>query len=181
MSGFALDVTSNKILLPLKDGDCSFFDDSLTKSKALEEQVRQLLKELEETKSLVAVVECQKDKEIENEKQKCKEEIASLQQIMTETVADAATGSTNCYETEIARLQQINQKLEVELSEMKAREREGVLTSVAKSLKQRVGSISPHTFSTWNDNCDNLEDSMRKVFGIRSYSLKRKGQFLQIL
>ncbi|XP_022242790.1 rab GTPase-binding effector protein 1-like isoform X2 [Limulus polyphemus] len=156
----------------LKDGDCSIFDDPLTKSKALEVKVRQLLKELEETKSLLAVVECQKDNEIENEKQKCKEEIASLQEILTErslicflieAVGDAATGSSNCYETEIARLQQINEKLDAELNEMKAREREGVLTSVAKSLKQRVGSISPHTFSTWNDNSENLEDSMKKA------------------
>ncbi|KAL3244930.1 hypothetical protein MRX96_018511 [Rhipicephalus microplus] len=59
------------------------------------------------------------------------------------------------------------ERLEQELHELRAQQaqdREGVLAVVTKSLKQKVGNLSPNPFSSSSDNSvENLEESMRKA------------------
>ncbi|XP_076364321.1 rab GTPase-binding effector protein 1-like isoform X2 [Tachypleus tridentatus] len=141
--------------------------ESVKKAKeSLEAEVKKIQAELNEARSLVTIAECQKENEIESERRKCHEEIASLQHIMKEAVSDAMRSTSSHFEKEISRLQTANQRLEAELQELRSersKEREGVLAAVTKTLKQRVGNLSPHPFSTSNDSNENLEDSMKKA------------------
>ncbi|XP_023237572.1 rab GTPase-binding effector protein 1-like isoform X2 [Centruroides sculpturatus] len=140
--------------------------EALQTKEKLESELSKLQTELNESKSLVAIAECQKENEIEAEKQKCQEEIASLQHIMKEAMADATRNSSSKLEKELIKLKKFNDKLEAELNEIKsqqAKEREGVLAVVTKSLKQRVGGLSsPIPFTSSSETTENLEESMRK-------------------
>ncbi|XP_067138321.1 rab GTPase-binding effector protein 1-like [Centruroides vittatus] len=140
--------------------------EALQTKEKLESELCKLQTELNESKSLVAIAECQKENEIEAEKQKCQEEIASLQHIMKEAMADATRNSSSKLEKELIKLKKFNDKLEAELNEIKsqqAKEREGVLAVVTKSLKQRVGGLSSPIPFTSSETTENLEESMRKA------------------
>lgn len=101
-----------------------------------------------------------KNEEVEVIKQKHEQEIASLHEIMEEGLR-----TSKAYEQDQAKLMAINQKLEGEVQELKKRlndEREGFLSSVAKSLK-RVGVGSSPSSANTSAEAENLEDSMKKL------------------
>ncbi|KAG0410959.1 hypothetical protein HPB47_011934, partial [Ixodes persulcatus] len=134
--------------------------------EALEEGLRRLQAELDEARSLTLVAECQRENELETERRKHREELASLQHILKENTQEALRSSSR-YEKEMARYKKLSEKLEQDLHELRAQqaqEREGVLAVVTKSLKQKVGNLSPNPFSSSSDNSvENLEESMRKA------------------
>ncbi|EEC10028.1 conserved hypothetical protein, partial [Ixodes scapularis] len=131
-----------------------------------EESLRRLQAELDEARSLTMVAECQRENELETERRKHREELASLQHILKENTQEALRSSSR-YEKEMARYKKLSEKLEQDLHELRtqqAQEREGVLAVVTKSLKQKVGNLSPNPFSSSSDNSvENLEESMRKA------------------
>ncbi|GFT75246.1 rab GTPase-binding effector protein 1 [Nephila pilipes] len=137
--------------------------------KHLQEELRRLQSELDECRSLVTVAECEKENVVETEERKRKEEVASIQRIMEEAVAEAVRNTSSRYEKELSQLQKTNEKLESDLQDLKNKDktdisREGVLAAVTKSLK-RVGNLGgplPFTSST-GESIENLEESMRKA------------------
>ncbi|GIY62910.1 rab GTPase-binding effector protein 1 [Caerostris extrusa] len=146
-----------------------FSDPSSKDIKHLQKELRRLQTELDECRSLVTVAECEKENVVESEERKRKEEVASIQKIMEETIAEAVRNESSRYEKELNQLQRTNEKLEGELQELKNKEktdlsREGVIAAVTKSLK-RVGNLGgplPFTSST-GESIENLEESMRKA------------------
>lgn len=137
-----------------------------TKREALEESLRRLQAELDESRSLTMVAQCQRENELETERRKHREELASLQHILKENSQEAMR-SLGRYEKEMGRQKKHTERLEQELHELRAQqaqEREGVLAVVTKSLKQKVGNLSPNPFSSSSDTTvESLEESMRKA------------------
>ncbi|XP_055930940.1 rab GTPase-binding effector protein 1-like isoform X2 [Argiope bruennichi] len=146
-----------------------FSETSTNDIKHLQEELRRLQAELDECRSLVTVAECEKENVVETEERKRKEEVASIQRIMEESVAEAVRNASSRYEKDLSQLQKTNERLEAELQELRNKEktdisREGVLAAVTKSLK-RVGNLGgplPFTSST-GESIENLEESMRKA------------------
>ncbi|XP_077510897.1 rab GTPase-binding effector protein 1-like isoform X3 [Amblyomma americanum] len=134
--------------------------------EALMEEVRALQGELDEARSLLLVTQCEQENELESERRRHHEEMASLQHILKENTEEALRSSGR-YEKELVRYKKHAERLEQELHELKAQQaqdREGVLAVVTKSLKQKVGNLSPNPFSSSSDNSvENLEESMRKA------------------
>ncbi|XP_042898000.1 rab GTPase-binding effector protein 1 isoform X3 [Parasteatoda tepidariorum] len=146
-----------------------FSNSSSSDVKQLQEELKRLQTELDECRSLVTVAECEKENVVESEQRKRKEEVASLQRIMEENVADAIRNTTSRYDKEINQIQKEKDRIETELQELKSKEkidisREGVLAAVTKSLKRvgNLGSPLPFTSST-GESIENLEESMRKA------------------
>ncbi|KAG8192731.1 hypothetical protein JTE90_009754 [Oedothorax gibbosus] len=146
-----------------------FSDASQADIKHLQEELRRLQSELDECRSLVTVAECEKENVVETEERKRKEEVASIQHIMEEAIGDAVRNASSRYEQDIVQLQKANEKLELELQEIKSKDKtdiskEGVLAAVTKSLK-RVGNLGgPLQFTTsTGESIENLEESMRKA------------------
>ncbi|KAH9376573.1 hypothetical protein HPB48_002526 [Haemaphysalis longicornis] len=122
--------------------------------ESLAGQLRALQGELDEARSLLLVAQCEQENELESERRRHREELASLQHILKEN-AQEALRSSNRYEKELVRCRRHAERLEQE---------EGVLAVVTKSLKQKVGNLSPNPFSSSSDNTvENLEESMRKA------------------
>lgn len=136
-------------------------------------QVRALQAELDEARSLLLVAQCEQENELESERRRHREELASLQHILKEN-AEEALRSSGRYEKELLRCRRHAERLEQELHDLRAAtqqqqppqgpDKEGVLAVVTKSLKQKVGNLSPNPFSSSSDNSvENLEESMRKA------------------
>uniref|UniRef100_L7M9H3 FYVE-type domain-containing protein n=1 Tax=Rhipicephalus pulchellus TaxID=72859 RepID=L7M9H3_RHIPC len=134
--------------------------------EALAEKLHALQRDLDEARSLLLVAQCEQENELEAERRRHREEMASLQHILKENTEEALRSSGR-YEKELARYKKHSERLEQELHELRAQQaqdREGVLAVVTKSLKQKVGNLSPNPFSSSSDNSvENLEESMRKA------------------
>lgn len=143
--------------------------------ESLAGQLRALQGELDEARSLLLVAQCEQENELESERRRHREELASLQHILKEN-AQEALRSSNRYEKELVRCRRHAERLEQELHDLRAAagqqqqqqqqgpDKEGVLAVVTKSLKQKVGNLSPNPFSSSSDNTvENLEESMRKA------------------
>lgn len=134
--------------------------------EALAEKLHALQRDLDEARSLLLVAQCEQENELESERRRHREEMASLQHILKENTEEALRSSGR-YEKELARYKKHSERLEQELHELRAQQaqdREGVLAVVTKSLKQKVGNLSPNPFSSSSDNSvENLEESMRKA------------------
>nr|XP_037288279.1 rab GTPase-binding effector protein 1-like isoform X4 [Rhipicephalus microplus] len=134
--------------------------------EALGEKLHALQRDLDEARSLLLVAQCEQENELEAERRRHREEMASLQHILKENTEEALRSSGR-YEKELARCKKHSERLEQELHELRAQQaqdREGVLAVVTKSLKQKVGNLSPNPFSSSSDNSvENLEESMRKL------------------
>ncbi|XP_075745112.1 rab GTPase-binding effector protein 1 isoform X2 [Rhipicephalus microplus] len=135
--------------------------------EALGEKLHALQRDLDEARSLLLVAQCEQENELEAERRRHREEMASLQHILKENTEEALRSSGR-YEKELARCKKHSERLEQELHELRAQQaqdREGVLAVVTKSLKQKVGNLSPNPFSSSSDNSvENLEESMRKLW-----------------
>jgi len=141
--------------------------------------VKRLTLELDEAKSQLVVAGFRMESDLQDEKRKCQEEIASLQQIVQETVEESSS-SRSKYESEVKRLRRAYERLELENHELRSLlqqqqttadkgEREtpilatGVmLSAVTKTLARKVVSQLGADASS-SSSQDNLEDSMRKA------------------
>lgn len=133
----------------------------LTDKNDLEEEMTQLRHELNEYKSQVAMAWEMAD-QAESEKKKSEEKLASMEQIMEETMNESLSNSGK-YEMELQRLMKMNERLDVENQELKSQsDKEGVLSVVTKTLAKRVVNLNAHSQSNENLH-ENLEDSMKKV------------------
>lgn len=136
--------------------------------QSLVEKLRSLQGELDEARSLLLVAQCEQENELESERRRHREEMASLQHILKEN-AEEALRSSGRYEKELMRYKKHAERLEQELHDLRGagqqqQDREGVLAVVTKSLKQKVGNLSPNPFSSSSDtSVENLEESMRKA------------------
>ncbi|KAJ9574302.1 hypothetical protein L9F63_026050, partial [Diploptera punctata] len=144
-------------------------------------EVKKLSSELDEAKSQLVVAGFRLESDLQDEKRKCQEEIASLQQIVQETVEESST-SRSKYECEMKRLRRANERLESELHELRTvvqqHQQQGtaekgerdnapmlapgvMLSAVTKTLARKV--VSQLGADASSASQDNLEDSMRKV------------------
>ncbi|EEB14027.1 Cytoplasmic linker protein, putative [Pediculus humanus corporis] len=129
----------------------------------LECEVIKLTKELDEAKSQLCIAGIVKENEVEAEKRKAQAEIATLNQIVHDTVQ-----VSNTSQSEVKKLKQVIELLESQLNKLKGeKEKEGLLLapsnmlSGAKTLARKVvgqlGNDSDYRIH------DNLEDSMKKA------------------
>lgn len=143
--------------------------------------VKRLSLELDEAKSQLVVAGFRMESDLQDEKRKCQEEIASLQQIVQETVEESSS-SRSKYESEVKRHRRAYERLELENHELRSLlqqqqatadkgEREtpilatGVmLSAVTKTLARKVVSqLGADASSSLSSSQDTLEDSMRKA------------------
>ncbi|XP_031625433.1 rab GTPase-binding effector protein 1 isoform X2 [Contarinia nasturtii] len=143
-----------KELFLQKEGEC----------KRLSEQLADLRKELNETKSQVVIAEYKRETDIKNQERKAHEEISSLQHLVHETVEESSF-----LKSEIDRLTAENERLRAEIvhsqssaspqpheSQSSTPSFAPVLSHVKKTLVRKLGGDS-------SSSTENLEDSMRKA------------------
>lgn len=117
--------------------------------ESLAGQLRALQGELDEARSLLLVAQCEQENELESERRRHREELASLQHILKEN-AQEALRSSNRYEKELVRCRRHAERLEQELHDLRA----------AAGQQQQQQQQGPD-----NDNTvENLEESMRKLW-----------------
>ncbi|KAK2172041.1 hypothetical protein NP493_998g00053 [Ridgeia piscesae] len=141
--------------------------EELVKSnEELREQLRQLREEMENMKTAVSFSEVAKQEEIQEVEKKCELDVLSLRRIMK----DALESASDKLHKEKMQWQQEQEKLQQEVAELRSRlaqgERDGFLSSVARSLQKKVGgTAAPPLSSTASGTteAENLEDSMRKA------------------
>ncbi|KDR06357.1 hypothetical protein L798_04283, partial [Zootermopsis nevadensis] len=141
--------------------------------------VKRLSSELDEAKSQLVVAGFRMESDLQDEKRKCQEEIASLQQIVQETVEESSS-SRSKYDSEVKRLKRANERLEtqnLELRSLLQQQQQGttdkgeretpilapgvMLSAVTKTLARKVVSQLGADASSLSQ--DNMEDSMRKA------------------
>ncbi|XP_065333538.1 rab GTPase-binding effector protein 2-like isoform X4 [Cloeon dipterum] len=122
----------------------------------LKESLGRLEAELGEAKSQLVAIGFQQETDLLAEQQNCQTEIASLQQLIQETVEESSS-SRSKYEQKIKQLQEVNKQLDLELQNLRSSGPvdmsllgDGVsnvlnpLTAVTKSLARRVVSLAPN-------------------------------------
>lgn len=87
--------------------------------ESLAGQLRALQGELDEARSLLLVAQCEQENELESERRRHREELASLQHILKEN-AQEALRSSNRYEKELVRCRRHAERLEQELHDLRA-------------------------------------------------------------
>uniref|UniRef100_L7M635 FYVE-type domain-containing protein n=1 Tax=Rhipicephalus pulchellus TaxID=72859 RepID=L7M635_RHIPC len=107
--------------------------------EALAEKLHALQRDLDEARSLLLVAQCEQENELEAERRRHREEMASLQHILKENTEEALRSSGR-YEKELARYKKHSERLEQELHELRAQQAQDSDNSV-----------------------ENLEESMRKA------------------
>lgn len=108
--------------------------------EALAEKLHALQRDLDEARSLLLVAQCEQENELESERRRHREEMASLQHILKENTEEALRSSGR-YEKELARYKKHSERLEQELHELRAQQAQDSDNSV-----------------------ENLEESMRKLW-----------------
>lgn len=128
---------------------------------ALRNQLQKLGTEINDIKTTATISEVNRGDEMEKIQRKYREELASLQSIIKELTIQVEQSSSAQYEQEISKLLRQKEKLENELQETRSRvnrDREGILTSLTKTLQKRVGNVDPR-----ESDEENLEYSMKKA------------------
>ena len=130
----------------------------------LQKENTKLKNELGDAKSQLMVVDLKTQNDILFEKQKAQEEIASLQQVINETVEESSSSCKELY-NEVRKLKSAILRLEEENSSLRMQipSSDGPisLSTVTKSLARKVASqLGADSLSLGSDN---LEESMRKV------------------
>lgn len=133
----------------------------------LQDEVRKLKNELDEAKSQLTVADLKVENDILVEKRKAQEEIATLEQLIQETVEESSC-SRNQLGDELRKLQTAFRKLEAEnallRSQVSRESQEGPqisLSTVTKTLARKV--VSQLGADTLSLGPENLEESLRKV------------------
>lgn len=137
---------------------CSNLESQLTAER---NQLENLSTEINDIKTTATISEVNRGDEMEKVQRKYREELASLQSIIAELTIQVEQSSAAQYEQEIAKLLRQKEKLENELQETRNkvyRDREGILTSITKTLQKRVGNVDPRETEE-----ENLEYSMKKA------------------
>lgn len=136
------------------------------KSDSLEEELNKLKTELGDIKAAVAFSESNKEDAIAEIRRQCRQEVETLQHLLKEVADEASTSTAAQYENERTKLQELNEKYEDEVRELRSKlsqEREGFLTSVAKQLKQIAPGSLGQQSSSLSIEEENLEASMKKA------------------
>uniref|UniRef100_A0A6M2DH65 Putative rab gtpase-binding effector protein 1-like isoform x1 n=1 Tax=Xenopsylla cheopis TaxID=163159 RepID=A0A6M2DH65_XENCH len=121
---------------------------------ALISQVHKLTQDLDEAKSQLIATGYQMETDLKEQQNKAQEEIATLQQLVHETIEENST-SRSLFDSEISRLTAVVEKLQTENKQLRAKEQESaslapavVLSAVTKTLARKLGA----------DSIDNNED-----------------------
>ncbi|XP_044730505.1 rab GTPase-binding effector protein 1 [Chrysoperla carnea] len=138
---------------------------------ALREEVKKIQTELNETRSQLCVADLRLESDLEVEKRKAQEEIATLQQLFQETMEES-TCSRSMYDTELKKLKLFTQQLQTENSELRSLMQQNsphhtssestslapsiMLSAVTKTLARKLGADA-------HSNQENLEESMRRA------------------
>ncbi|GLV43212.1 Rabaptin-5 [Carabus blaptoides fortunei] len=133
--------------------------------------MQKMKEELDEARSQLLIAGMKLETDLEDEKRKAHEEIASLQQLVHETVEESSS-SRSLYDTELRKLQLLIQQLQEENKELKSIGQQSsphhivqeptslapsvMLSAMTKTLARKLGA---DTFSSQ----DSLEESMRKA------------------
>lgn len=136
-------------------------DESKRENKSLEEQVQRLTREIDDIKTAAAISEVNKEDEIAKLQRRLQEEVASLQHIMKEAVSQAQQSATDKYQQERVQWLKHQEKLEIELQELRSKlsqEREGILASITKTLQKRVATVGMS-----REEQDSMEHSMKRA------------------
>ncbi|XP_075220724.1 rab GTPase-binding effector protein rabaptin-5 isoform X2 [Lycorma delicatula] len=149
-----------------------------TEHGRLLEEVKRLETELNEARTQVTVVSLELEGRLEEERRRYQDEVASLQQLVTETVEESSRN-----DDEVQRLRRLNEKLEAELEELRQNNSAGsgsgegsgaqlltvpgaVLSTLARRVASQLGAdSSTNSLSQTHSNVvsENLEESMRKA------------------
>ncbi|XP_063396040.1 rab GTPase-binding effector protein 1-like isoform X2 [Mytilus trossulus] len=136
------------------------------KADILAKELNDVRTELEDIKAAVSFSESNKEDAILEIRRQCNQEVDTLQGLLKEVAEEASTSTAAQYENERTKLQELNEKYEDEVRDLRSKlsqEREGFLTSVAKQLKQ----IAPGSLGQQSSNLsmeeENLEASMKKA------------------
>lgn len=133
----------------------------------LQKENLRLKNELDEAKSQLVVADLKIQNDIMIEKRKAQEEIASLQQVIHETVEESSCSRKQLV-SEVSKLQLVLSKLQEENALLKTQlPRDPLmdgpqisLSTVTKTLARKVVQLGADSLSLGPDN---LEESMRKV------------------
>jgi len=133
-------------------------------------ELKRLQTELDEAQSQVTLARL----DLEEEKRKFQDEVASLQQLITETVEESSR-----YESELKDLRKANERLEQEISELRGHSHShpsheapllaapgAMISTLARRVASQLGADSPSPPPpppTTTTSSDNLEESMRKA------------------
>ncbi|KAJ6636242.1 Early endosome antigen 1 [Pseudolycoriella hygida] len=138
-----------KELFMQKEGEC----------RKLAEEKEKLKEDINEIKSQVLVAEYKRETDIQRQDRRAQEEIASLQQLVQETIEESSNAKS-----EIDRLRDEVEKMKMENSELRdvvhSQQQDTpsllpVISNVKKTIARKLGGDS--------GNNDYLEDSMRKA------------------
>lgn len=140
----------------------------------LKKEMRRIQCELDEAHSLVAVANYSLEESLETERRKCREEVATLQQLMKENLQEAVRQTQEQNETEIRRLKNLVTRLELEVHEFRSSEKDNpnVFSAVTKTLARKVNNLAntslsssptPSYFPTADTAGDDLESSMKRA------------------
>lgn len=132
----------------------------------LEQDLKETKSELEDIKTAVAVSEANKEEEINKIRQQCDQEIETMQALLREAAEEASSSTAAQYESERAKLKELNENYEEEIQSIRSRlsqERQlekgkGFLSSVADIVSRGTASLNPS-----NTEAENLEEAMRKA------------------
>ncbi|XP_068991121.1 rab GTPase-binding effector protein 1-like [Neodiprion pinetum] len=134
---------------------------------SLQEEIHRLQTDLDEAKSQLTVADLKVENDILVEKRKAQEEIATLEQLIQETVEESSC-SRNQLGDELRKLQSAFRKLEAENALLRSQTtRESAdgpqisLSTVTKTLARKV--VSQLGADSLSLGPDNIEESLRKV------------------
>ncbi|XP_046421891.1 rab GTPase-binding effector protein 1 isoform X2 [Neodiprion fabricii] len=134
---------------------------------ALQEEIHRLQNDLDEAKSQLTVADLKVENDILVEKRKAQEEIATLEQLIQETVEESSC-SRNQLGDELRKLQSAFRKLEAENALLRSQTtRESAdgpqisLSTVTKTLARKV--VSQLGADSLSLGPDNIEESLRKA------------------
>ncbi|CAL1528515.1 unnamed protein product [Lymnaea stagnalis] len=126
----------------------------------MKEEMDKVRWELEGVRTAAAMSESNKQEELSSIIANYQQELASLQQLLKEAAETASDNTAARYESERNKLVSLNENYEEEIQELRnklSQEREGFLSTVAKSIKRVGGSANTSL------EHENLEESMRKA------------------
>lgn len=130
----------------------------------LQEENSKLQHELNEVKSQLVIVDIKTQNDIDLEKRKAEDEIASLQQIITSTVQDSSMTRKE-YESKISKLKEENNNLRLQLMQNSSLDGPQIsLSTMTKSLAKKVASqLGADSLSLVSESEDSSSKNKRHV------------------
>ncbi|XP_026463242.1 rab GTPase-binding effector protein 1-like [Ctenocephalides felis] len=111
-------------------------------------ELQKLTQELDEAKSQLVATGYQMETDLKEQQSKAQEEIATLQQLVHETIEENSS-SRSLFDSEISRLMAVVEKLQTENKQLRAKEQESaslapavVLSAMTKTLARKLGADS---------------------------------------